>query len=335
MTRRTWYLILIALTLLMITVGGATRLTRSGLSIVDWKPVTGVIPPLTDSAWLEEFERYQQTPEFQKVNAHFDLSAYKQIYFWEYVHRLLGRVIFLAALIPGLVLWRKRRVPGKTVVLFCSLVLVQGIAGWVMVKSGLRSEPRVSHYLLALHYFLALTFLSTVFFWHARERAPIQIRMTGLKRGLLLALGTLLPLQLFFGSLMSGLRAGLVSQTFPLMLGQWTPPVTGDSVLKFSSVFENPFIVHWVHRWLGIVTLAVMGVLVFHFLAAAKKADRGPLIHLMGISSVQVVFGISLILFQVPVWLGVLHQLLGALIVLAYLNLVIRLRSQLQAARRA
>lgn len=322
-----WLLGFIALVLLMISVGGVTRLTRSGLSIVEWKPVVGIIPPLTEADWQSQFELYQQSPEFQQMNSHFELDDYKQIFIWEYLHRLLGRLIFLYVLIPGLILWRQKVIKGNLVVLLSLLVAGQGLVGWLMVKSGLNLKPHVSPYMLALHFFLALVVLGTAYYYLSKMRPALWVEMSKTKWRLLNSLGILFAIQIFFGCLTSGMKAGHIFNTYPLMGGQLFPPGGLNLDPTWINIFENPVTVQWIHRWVGILTLICLLVTVNVFTHWKRSPLFGPWIHLLGLVTVQIILGILNLIWMVPISLAALHQFIAALIVLGYLNIRFRLNA--------
>jgi cytochrome c oxidase assembly protein subunit 15 len=320
----------VALLLLMIAVGGVTRLTRSGLSIVEWKPITGIVPPLTEIAWQTQFELYKQSPESQQLNSQFSLHDYQKIFMWEYWHRLLGRLIFLYALIPGLILWRKKQISGGLLTLFCGLVAAQGLVGWLMVKSGLEHEPQVSPYMLALHFFSALVVLLAVYYQLVKTRKPIVIADSESKIfHFLQAFGVVLLLQVFYGCITSGFKAGYAFNTFPLMAGEFFPP---GGLLKepfWLNFFANPATVQWTHRWLGIGVFLLALVLVRTVMKSSAKASlKGPVMHLMGVCLLQVLLGISNIIFVVPLVIAVAHQLMACLVILAFFNIYFRSKIQ-------
>ncbi|WP_409477987.1 COX15/CtaA family protein [Pseudobdellovibrio sp. HCB154] len=312
---RIWYVGLIALVLLMISVGGATRLTESGLSITEWKPVTGIIPPLTDKDWLEEFGKYKLTPQYLLVNFQMDLSQYKSIYYWEYGHRLLGRIIFLYVLLPGLFFLRRKKVSLFNFSILLTSIGFQGLMGWVMVKSGLIKEPQVSAYLLAVHYFLALALLVYTFYLLCAYREPIYFKKKSETEWLTPTVGIFLCLQIFYGCLMSGLRAGYMSDTFPLMSGQFVP----EHLFDFAALF-----VHWTHRWLGVAVAVLITIYSISGLQRTVRNSRGPFIHLLGITLSQILLGIILVIFHVPKIGAVFHQVMAALIVLGFCNILFR-----------
>jgi len=318
-----WLVGFMVLVLTMIAVGGVTRLTRSGLSIAEWKPVAGILPPLNDWQWNEQFELYKKTPEFQQVNFEFNIHDYKKIFMWEYLHRQLGRFIFFYTALLGFVLWRKKRLEGKIVLLLSGTIIFQGLIGWLMVKSGLQTLPRVSPYMLSVHYFLAITVLGMAYFFLSEMRNRIELQKNFQTHFLIIVLGPLLALQIFYGNLTSGLKAGLVSQTFPLMNGQFLPAMGMGLDPWWRNFFENPVTVQWIHRWIGMSTLFVIYYLGFTVISQQKNS-RGPFIHLMGITTAQVIFGILNLVFRVPIQLAILHQMIASLIVLGYLNILFR-----------
>ncbi|MGZ3726922.1 MAG: COX15/CtaA family protein [Pseudobdellovibrio sp.] len=320
--KKWWLLGFCFLVILMVFVGGVTRLTRSGLSIVEWKPISGIVPPLTESAWQEQFDLYKQTPEFTHVNSQFELSDYKQIFMWEYVHRVLGRLIFLFIVIPGAILWRKRLVSGKLVLSLAGLVALQGLIGWLMVKSGLNVKPHVSPFMLALHFFTAVGVLLFAYYNYLKTYAPERIEVSLMQKAHLRLFGFLLVMQIFFGCITSGLKAGIGYNTYPLMNGDFFP--TGG--LFFSPLIlnfvENPATVQWTHRWLGMSVLIsfIVNVVIFSKFSFWKKIRPGFLI-LFAAVSLQVLLGILNIIFVVPVPLAATHQLVATLLIVLYFRL--------------
>lgn len=323
-----WLTSLVVLILCMIAVGGITRLTRSGLSIVEWKPVSGIIPPMTDQDWSEQFELYKKTPEFQQVNANFSVQDYKNIFMWEYLHRVLGRLIFLFALIPGLIFWRKAQFSGKRLLLMLSLIAGQGLVGWLMVKSGLNHEPHVSPFMLALHFFSALIVILTIYydlcvFYTKLVVSEASSRTTMIFR----TLGTLLIIQIFYGCLTSGWKAGFVFNTYPLMGGEFFPPGGLIQEPLWINFFTNPSTVQWTHRWIGIlVLLASMTLIRAIFKNTEKNIFKAPVLNILILVGIQILLGILNIIFIIPTYLAVIHQVMAALIVLAFYNIVFRIQ---------
>lgn len=319
-----WLLGFIALVLLMISIGGLTRLTRSGLSIVEWKPIIGIIPPINEQDWQEQFDLYKKSPEYTHVNSHFELKDYKKIFLLEYLHRLLGRIIFLYIVIPGLILWRKKIVPGKLVLLLSSMVAVQGLVGWLMVKTGLNLKPHVSPYMLSLHFFLALLTLLVAYYHLSKVRSRLPVPTTPLMKNSLVALGVLIVIQIFYGCLTSGLKAGLYFNTYPLMDGEFFPQTALSLNPFFINFFENPVMVQWTHRWIGALTLVVLVFTSWLYMKHSRSFMK-PFVHLISITLVQVVLGILTLIMSVPIHLAATHQFFAALIFLGYFNIFFRI----------
>jgi cytochrome c oxidase assembly protein subunit 15 len=321
--KQLWLLGFCFLVLLMVSVGGITRLTRSGLSIVEWKPVSGIIPPITESDWQQQFELYKQTPEYTHVNSNFELSDYKAIFMWEYLHRVLGRLIFLFVVIPGIYLWRKKIVTGKLVVSLAGLVALQGLIGWLMVKTGLNIKPHVSPFMLALHFFTALSVLLVALFHYTKTRPSFEVKIDETQRGLFFIFGLSLCAQIFYGCLTSGLKAGVGYNTYPLMNGQFFP----EGGMFFSPVivnfFENPATVQWTHRWLGMTVLALLLICAFSMMKSnAWSRVKNSFYVIVAVALIQVTLGVLNILYVVPVPLAALHQFVAALLVICYFRIL-------------
>jgi len=313
----------------MVVVGGYVRLARAGLSIVEWNPVTGVIPPLTEEAWHTEFAKYQQTPEFQIVNPTMTLDGYKRIFYLEWAHRLIARLAGLVVVLPliyflwrGIIPWRRSGI----YLLIAALFAFQGFLGWYMVASGLVDRPHVSHFRLTIHLLTALTLLGLAL-WTALDRiygasAAGRRRASGPGIGVL----AIIVLQIAYGGLVAGLEAGHVSNTWPLMAGALVPPgllAVAGSWLE--SLLEAPMTVHFVHRWLAFVVLAVaLWSYVRHPAGAGSVARqvRAAALLLVAVIAVQIALGIGVVLFGVPIWLALSHQAvaLAMFVVAVYLN---------------
>jgi cytochrome c oxidase assembly protein subunit 15 len=319
-----WLLIGCFLIFLMVVIGGITRLTNSGLSMVDWKLIMGMVPPLNEQEWLETFNKYKQYPEYQQVNFMFTLEEFKSIFFWEYLHRLIGRLIGLIFIIPFFYFLIKRKL-SKKLLQQCLLILLmggfQGFLGWWMVKSGLVNDPDVSHYRLAIHLIAAfLTFAYT--FWVAlgliysnKENQDIPL----IRKGLFL-LFVLTILQIIYGAFVAGLNAGFVFNTWPFMGDGWI----AEAVTAMKPIWVN-FIdgvagVQFIHRYLAyVVTLLVIFLLFKGSRCAASKLQIKSLRVLTVIVLLQFLLGVFTLVYGVPVWLGVTHQvgaffLLGAIV---------------------
>lgn len=309
-----WLFAVAALIVLMVVIGGITRLTESGLSITQWKPISGVIPPLNDAQWQAEFANYKRIPEYQQLNQGMTLAGFKAIFFWEYLHRLLARLIGVAFALPLIWFAVKRQIPkgyGPRLVGLFILGGMQGVVGWWMVKSGLSVRTDVSHIRLATHLLLALSILAAIV-WTAfdmlRHPEP-KARLTPLGAGVL----AILFVQLLFGALVAGLNAGLVTNEWPLMNGHLFPGATQAGEGFFFALFNDPAIVHFVHRWWAWVAVAGLIVLA----RAVKASDRKASIAIHSAFGLQILLGIATVMSGVNIVLAVLHQLTGALLVVA------------------
>ena len=317
---RHWLSLCLVLIAVMVGLGGATRLTESGLSIVEWKLVTGVLPPLTHEAWDAEFAAYKTSPQYQKVNAHFGLEEFKNIYWLEYLHRLLGRIIGLVMVIPFA--WfalHKQLSPALTrrMAGACLLVALQGTVGWLMVASGLKNEPRVEPIKLALHLSLAFTLFCYLLWtwWQVAgiTRAVHHATAAKMARAILAILG----LQIVLGALVAGLRAGLTYTTWPLMDGVWIPQ--GLHLLEpwWKNHLENVLTVQFQHR-VG-AYLSTLAILMFGWYVWQRLTHLRPAIAcLLGALTIQFSLGVATLLTHVNIVLAVAHQL-GALLLLSCL----------------
>lgn len=309
-----WLFAVAGLIVLMVLVGGVTRLTESGLSITEWKPISGIIPPLTEAAWQAEFENYKRIPEYTQLNQGMTLAGFKAIFFWEYLHRLLGRLIGMAFALPLIWFAVKKAIPqghGWRLVGLLMLGGMQGFVGWWMVKSGLSVRTDVSHVRLAVHLLLALVILAAIV-WTALDllRHPAKpARLTRLGA----ITGAILFVQLLFGALVAGLNAGLVTNEWPLMNGTLYPGPTQTGQTFFHALFNDPAIVHFIHRWWAWVAVATLIVLA----RAVKTIDRRASIAIHSAFGIQILLGIATVMTSVDIVLAVLHQVTGALLVAA------------------
>lgn len=315
-----WLLTGCLLIFLMVIIGGITRLTNSGLSMVDWNPIMGFIPPLNEVDWNVAFEKYKLYPEYQLVNYHFTLNEFKSIFFWEYFHRLIGRVIGVVFLIPFIYFLSKKMLQ-KKLFIQCLMLFgmggLQGFIGWWMVKSGLVKDPDVSHIRLAIHLITAfLTFAYT--FWVALGLMYSDEKRKNFKtlRVILYFIFGVTVLQIIYGAFVAGLNAGFVMNTFPKMGDQWI----NDSVTALSPIWLN-FVegiggVQFIHRYLAYL---VVGLIVYfvvrsrkYELSVRQKNSTNILLYAV---LFQFLLGVFTLILSVPVWLGVLHQL-GAFLLL-------------------
>jgi cytochrome c oxidase assembly protein subunit 15 len=297
----------------IVLVGGATRLTESGLSITEWKPVRGVIPPHTTSQWAMEFEKYQRIPQYQRLNAGMSLEAFKAIYLWEFWHRIVARLAGLAFALPFAWFALRRRIPRFAVgrvALLLALLGAQGAMGWWMVSSGLSVRTEVSQYRLAAHLTLAFVLLGATV-WTAAdllEGRRVATAGSGWRARVLPALVALAGLTSASGALVAGLRAGRVYNTFPLMAGRVVPPGVAQLAPWWRNLFENHATVQFDHRVLALTTfVAVVATwLTLRRSSPPRLARRLDLA--LGAALLQVSLGIATLLLRVPVALGVAHQ---------------------------
>jgi len=316
-----WLLVCCALVFAIVVVGGITRLTHSGLSIVEWKPIVGALPPLDEAGWQETFGKYKQTPQYRLVNPGMSLDGFKSIFWWEYIHRLLGRLIGAAFLLP--LLWFAlrgriaRALAWKLAGIF-ALGALQGAMGWYMVQSGLVDDPRVSQYRLTAHLGIALLIYAAML-WIALDLLfPRASRAEAAPRGLrrfAFALAALIFAMALSGGLVAGIRAGLAYNTFPLMNGRFVPPEIFAIEPWYLNFFSNMATVQFDHRliaWL-LAFLVPWFWLRMRREPAPKRARLGADL-LLAMLALQITLGIATLLLAVPVLLAAAHQV-GALLV--------------------
>ncbi len=311
-----WLLTCCALVFAMVVLGGVTRLTHSGLSMVEWDPIMGVVPPITEHDWQQTFLKYQQYPEYQQTNRGMRLEEFKFIFFLEYAHRMLGRIIALAFLVPFLVflfLGRIRRALAPKLIAMFVLGAMQGVLGWYMVMSGLVDEPRVSQYRLTAHLVAAFAIYAYMF-WVALDLlrphrpGPLTDRATGVRRMAWL-ITAFIALTVVSGGFVAGTRAGFAFNTYPLMNGEWIP----DSLYALTPVwvnfFENIATVQFNHRWLA--TALFVAVCVFWLWSRSRALHFGArlAVHaLLAAAILQFGLGLATLLYVVPTALAAAHQ---------------------------
>lgn len=314
---RNWLIVIAAMILFMIAIGALTRLSESGLSMVEWRPVTGWLPPLSDAAWNAELEKYLSSPQGRLTNRGFNVVEFREIFWLEYIHRLWGRLIGLAFALPLAWFWlRGQLTPQLKPRLLALLVLggLQGALGWAMVASGLIDRPSVSHYRLAAHLLLAVA-LYAYTVWLILELGPQSARRDDAKisreaTGLI----AFLFIVLTWGALMAGLRAGTAHNTFPTMSGYWIPPGLFDLTPWWINPFENGTTIQFIHRWLA--KLLVLGVL-----ALAWRVRRPETAAAAAMAMLQLGLGIATILSGINIFLATAHQV-GAVLLLTTLIVV-------------
>lgn len=326
-----WLLIVCGLIMFMVVFGGAVRLTRSGLSIVEWNPISGIIPPIGDEAWQQEFAKYQQTPEFQKINQSMTLTGYKEIFLLEYIHRLVARFAGLIVAIPLLRFLLKGIIPWRKSAHYIGIGLLfafQGYLGWYMVSSGLVDHPSVSHLRLTFHLLTALLLLGLAS-WAALNHIysfPARAKLAERKRPFRLSIILMVTLiiQIAYGGFMAGLKAGHVSNTWPLMFGRLVPSGLFEYLEPWwHNLFSTTTTVHFIHRWFAIVVL--LASIAIYYLTRnqgyAPALNKG-IAWMVGLTAAQTALGISVIWFQVPLVLALSHQALALALFLAaiYIN---------------
>ncbi len=315
-----WLFFIAALVFAIVVVGGITRLTESGLSITEWKPIGGIIPPLNAAEWQAEFDAYKRIPQYSAFNLHMTLEGFKQIYFWEYLHRLLARGIGLVlALVMGWVWW-KRAIPagyGRRMIAIFALGGLQGLIGWWMVYSGLSVRTEVSHIRLAVHLLAALLIFSALV-WTAldltrlaHDPAARPARLTGLGLTALL----IMAIQIMLGAFVAGLRAGYAFASWPKMGDEWFPTGGWNPVLGLANLHDNPIVVQFLHRWWAWV--AVIAALIVAR-AVRDRGTTGPVHAVATAIVVQILLGIATLLTGVDIVIAVAHQA-GAVLLLASL----------------
>lgn len=317
----------------MVLVGGITRLTGSGLSMTNWKPVTGWLPPISEAQWQDEFSFYKQSPEFIKINSYMQLNDFKEIFWLEYVHRIAGRLTGVIFLLPLLFFtirgWLERSSTLKLLGIF-TLGGAQGIVGWLMVSSGLKDAPHVSQYWLAFHLISAFIIFSLTLLMalHMQFKDNI-LRLSASHKSLpqlkFFAILSLIALfvQSAMGALVAGLSAGKIYNTYPLMDGKFLPDGFGSIAPFYLNLFENIALVQFNHRHFAIFVLMLATTILFiAHKSNFSKAIRTISIAVVSIISVQILVGINTLLLAVPIYLGSLHQMVAlvAISVTVFLN---------------
>jgi len=312
-----WLFVVALLVFFMVVVGGITRLTESGLSITEWKPVSGAIPPLTAADWQAAFDAYKTVPQYAAIHANMTMGQFQFIFFWEWVHRLLGRVIGLAFALPLVWFWLRRAIPAgykPRLLALLALGALQGAVGWWMVKSGLWQGVSVSHYRLALHLLLALTILASLV-WTALDLVALSRNRQARPARLTLfavIVGAVVYVQLLYGAWVAGMRAGKVTQNWPLMSDAFLPTGVDWSQGLAHAFSSDPYLVHFIHRWFAWVAVAALVMLAIR----VKRAGVRPASFAIHTSfGAQVLLGIATVMTGVNIGLAVAHQAVGALLV--------------------
>ena len=312
----TWLISACLLIFLMVIIGGVTRLTRSGLSMVEWHPISGIIPPFTDTAWETEFNKYQQYPQYQKLNQGMTLPQFKFIFFWEYVHRLIGRLLGVFFIIPfAYFLIKKKLNPPIMKKLLFMFVLggLQGLYGWYMVKSGLIDNPHVSHYRLAGHLLLAFGLMAYIL-WVSltinKERfTPATAYNKEKLSPVLNWILAVIVIQIIYGAFTAGLKAGYGWNTFPKMAGEWIPGGLLPLSPWYLNLIEHNFTVQFIHRMLAwVLCMLIPGFWRFCKGFVLTSQQEKAMDWLLWAIFLQFGLGVLTLIMVVPAWLGVMHQ---------------------------
>jgi cytochrome c oxidase assembly protein subunit 15 len=315
-----WLWLCAAMVLVIVAVGGITRLTESGLSITQWQPISGILPPLSEAVWESEFAEYRATPEYrlEAGPAGMTMADFKFIYFWEWFHRLLARMVGALYAVPLVWFWVKGMIPAGyklRLVLMLGLGGLQGFFGWLMVSSGLVGEMTdVSHFKLSLHLMTALITLSLLT-WTALDMRALRLQpgLAPARVGPVAAIaGAVLFVQILLGAWVAGLNAGLASDTWPLMQGRFLPEFDRSRGVLWAAS-HDPYLLHFLHRWWAFAAVAAL----VWMARLVKPLSRPASIAIHSAFGIQILLGIATVLSGVALWLGVAHQLVGALLVMA------------------
>lgn len=319
-----WLTTMCVAIVLMVFIGGLTRLTDSGLSMTDWRPITGFIPPLNESDWQKEFSKYQNSPEFKKINKGMNLAEFKSIYWLEFIHRVAGRITAILFLAPLIIFIISGRISGADILIYLGigcLIGLQGVMGWYMVKSGLIDNPHVSHYRLAAHLILAMIIYSLLFWQKMRQSFEIMLVsnksiLKNCRILLFLTLG-LTFLQTIFGALVAGLDAGLIYNTYPLMGDSFVPTELKDYKFSFNAFNDHVF-VQFIHRVTAIILFVVTCITCMSCVTTDVPKLKQVASFILFAITLQVSLGIITLIYVVPISYALSHQI-GAMFLLSCL----------------
>ncbi len=305
-----WLLFGFFLVYFMVIIGGITRLTGSGLSMADWKPIMGAVPPINEADWNEKFELYKATPEFNIKNNQFTLNEFKSIFWWEFIHRNLGRLIGLVFILPFIIFWIQKRFSKpllKKMFLLLFLGSLQAVLGWYMVYSGLIDKPYVSHFRLAAHFITAVTVMSFILWIVLDLKMPTTEKSSNpLLKNISMTFIFIITLQLIYGAFTAGLDAGFGQNTFS---NSFAPPS------QFGNIFNHPFTVVFIHKYLGILILtAAITLFIFSKKIAVTKNQTIGIKLLAGTILIQFLLGIFTLVYNVPLDLAITHQAVAILV---------------------
>ncbi|WP_264730153.1 COX15/CtaA family protein [Wolbachia endosymbiont (group B) of Episyrphus balteatus] len=321
-----WLFLCSLMVICMVGIGGFTRLSKAGLSITEWKPITGTLPPLSEQDWLKEKSKYEATPEYKAFNYGMSMEEFRTIYLIEYVHRLIARLTGLVFILPFIYFTLKKRIPKNAVIRLSTALLfgiLQAFAGWYMVKSGLVVNPHVSHYKLALHLLLALVIfalLSYQFFDYQIKPRQTKLKVSTCYIWIILILVTV---QIIFGAFVAGLNAGLIYNTFPLMDGQIVPEDLFFLQPTWLNIFENRVTVQFIHRALALLILVLTAILTI------KNASVKPAYIMLLSVIIQVILGVVTLFLHIPMAIAIAHQMFSFILFGSGLYFLCYLRKQI------
>lgn len=316
---RRWLILMFTLIVLIIAVGGLTRLTDSGLSITEWELFKGILPPLTSEKWNFYFNEYKEIPEFKSINYNMTLEEFKVIFYWEYIHRLIARLIGLFALIPLIIIslkYKKKLISDYKYLSIFLLICVQGTVGWYMVTSGLVNNTDVSHYRLALHLSIALIILS-INFWFILETFKISSFKIKFNNYFLNIFLILIILQIILGAFLAGLDGGLIYNSWPDMNGSFIPNDINYSDLFFYSSLDDPSVIQFYHRL--IAYLLFIFLIILNYNSFKSKTDFKAIIILNFAIFIQIVLGVLTLITGVKITYASLHQLGSVFVLTSFL----------------
>ena len=321
-----WLLVSLILVFTTIVIGGLTRLTNSGLSIIEWELIKGIIPPLSESDWNQYFASYKTIPQYKLLNTQMNLNEFKIIFYWEYVHRLIARMIGLFFLIPLIYFYFFKKIEKKYLnpcLIIFGLIVLQGIIGWFMVKSGLVNDVTVSHYRLSLHLSVALIIISIIFWVLLNKKNNTYKKFFSLKRQNfpILVLIFLVFIQIIIGAFVSGLDAGKIYQTWPLMGSNYIPNDLFFEDLKNLINFENHSLVQFYHRNLAYLISIYILVLTYVILRSKTKEPVAPIFLVNFFLIIQIFLGITTLVSNLNIYLASAHQITSVLLLLSSINM--------------
>ena len=318
---RFWLITMFLLVIIIITIGGLTRLTDSGLSITEWELFKGILPPLNIEKWNFYFNEYKKIPEYKSINFNMSIDEFKVIYYWEYAHRLIARIIGLISIIPLIYIYFRYKdslIKDIRYISIFTLICLQGFIGWVMVKSGLINNTDVSHYRLALHLSIALTILSLVF-WFILENFNVKKFVNKINNKFLIFLFFIILFQIILGVFLAGLNGGLLYNSWPDMNGHFLPSDIDKNDLINTEIFDNPSVIQFYHRISAYVLIVFL--IILNFKCYKNNVESMPILIFNLAILFQIILGIVTLLTGVKIYYASLHQLGSVFVLISFLNI--------------